>query len=81
MPDIDCEGKPLYERLREGKFVLVTAVPVVLDRDDIVHTVDAHPELPDAIVVRPDGYVAWASERMPSVAEVSAAIDHWIVQK
>ncbi len=81
MPDIDCEGKPLYERLREGKFVLVTAVPVELDRDDVVHTVDTHPELPDAILVRPDGYVAWASERMPSPAELSAAIDHWILQK
>ncbi len=77
MPDVDCEGTPLYERLRDGKFVLVTAVPVALDRDDVVHTVDAHPELPDAILVRPDGYVAWASERMPSAAEVSAAIDHW----
>jgi hypothetical protein len=77
MPDIDCEGKRLYERLRDGKFVLVTAVPVALDRDDVVRTVDTHPELPDAILVRPDGYVAWASERMPSAAEVSAAMDHW----
>jgi 2-polyprenyl-6-methoxyphenol hydroxylase-like FAD-dependent oxidoreductase len=77
MPDIDCEGKRLYERLREGKFVLVTAVPVELARPDIVHTVDRHPELPDAVLVRPDGYVAWASERMPSASELSAAIDRW----
>jgi 2-polyprenyl-6-methoxyphenol hydroxylase-like FAD-dependent oxidoreductase len=77
MPDIDCGGKRLYERLREGKFVLVTAVPVELARPDIVHTVDQHPELPDAVLVRPDGYVAWASERMPSAAELSAAIDRW----
>jgi 2-polyprenyl-6-methoxyphenol hydroxylase-like FAD-dependent oxidoreductase len=77
MPDIDCEGKRLYERLREGKFVLVTAVPVELARPDIVHTVDQHPELPDAVLVRPDGYVAWASERMPSASELSAAIDRW----
>ena len=77
MPDIECDGKRLYERLREGKFVLVTAVPVELDRPDIVHTVDKHPELPDAVLVRPDGYVAWASERMPSASELSAAIDRW----
>jgi 2-polyprenyl-6-methoxyphenol hydroxylase-like FAD-dependent oxidoreductase len=77
MPDIDCEGKRLYERLREGKFVLVTAVPVELARPDIMHTVDRHPELPDAVLVRPDGYVAWASERMPSASELSAAIDRW----
>ncbi|HEY2558010.1 MAG TPA: FAD-dependent monooxygenase, partial [Diaminobutyricibacter sp.] len=77
MPDIDCDGKRLYERLREGRFVLVTAVPVELDRPDIVHTVDKHPELPDAVLVRPDGYVAWASERMPGASELSAAIDRW----
>jgi 2-polyprenyl-6-methoxyphenol hydroxylase-like FAD-dependent oxidoreductase len=77
MPDIDCDGTRLYERLREGKFVLVTAEPVELDRPDIVHTVDKHPELPDAVLVRPDGYVAWASERMPGAAELSAAIGRW----
>jgi 2-polyprenyl-6-methoxyphenol hydroxylase-like FAD-dependent oxidoreductase len=77
MPDIDCEGKRLYERLRDAKFVLVTAVPVELARPDIVHTVDQHPELPDAVLVRPDGYVAWASERMPSASELSEAIDRW----
>jgi FAD binding domain len=77
MPDIVCEGKRVYELLRDGKFVLVTAAPVELDRPDIVHAVDAHPELPDTVLVRPDSYVAWASERMPSAAELSAAIDRW----
>jgi 2-polyprenyl-6-methoxyphenol hydroxylase-like FAD-dependent oxidoreductase len=77
MPDVECDGKRLYELLRDGKFVLVTAAPLALDRPDIVHAVDAHPELPDAVLVRPDGYVAWASERMPSAAEASAAISHW----
>ena len=28
MPDIDCNGTRLYELLRDGKFVLVTAMPV-----------------------------------------------------
>ncbi len=77
MPDIDCDGTRLYERLREGKFVLVTAAPVDLDRSDIVQTVDRLSGLPDAILVRPDGYVAWASERMPSAAELAVAIDRW----
>jgi 2-polyprenyl-6-methoxyphenol hydroxylase-like FAD-dependent oxidoreductase len=77
MPDIECDGKRLYERLRDGKFVLVTAAPVTLDRPHVVHTVDKHPELPDAMLVRPDGYVAWASERMPGASELSAAIDRW----
>ena len=77
MPDIVCDGKRVYELLRDGKFVLVTAAPVQLDRPDIVHAVDAHPELPDAVLVRPDSYVAWASERLPDAAEVAAAVDRW----
>ncbi|HEX2283240.1 MAG TPA: FAD-dependent monooxygenase [Mycobacterium sp.] len=77
MPDISCHGKRLYELLRDGKFVFVTAVPVDLDRPDIVHVVAKTPELPDAVLVRPDGYVAWASEQTPSSTQVSAAIDHW----
>jgi 2-polyprenyl-6-methoxyphenol hydroxylase-like FAD-dependent oxidoreductase len=77
MPDIVCDRKRVYDLLRDGKFVLVTAEPMQLDRPDIVHAVDTHPELPDAVLVRPDGYVAWASERLPNVAEVAAAVDHW----
>jgi len=76
MPDIVCDGKRIYELLRQGKFVLVTAAPVELDRPDILHAVDAHPELPDAVLVRPDSYVAW-SERLPDAAEVAAAVDRW----
>ena len=77
MPDIVCDGKRVYELLRDGKFVLVTAARVQLDRPDIVHAIDAHPELPDAVLVRPDSYVAWASERLPDSAEVAAAVDRW----
>jgi 2-polyprenyl-6-methoxyphenol hydroxylase-like FAD-dependent oxidoreductase len=77
VPDVVCDGKRVYELLRAGRFVLVTAAPVQLGRPDIVHAVDAHPELPDAVLVRPDGYVAWASERMPGTEQISAAINHW----
>jgi hypothetical protein len=77
MPDIVCDGKRVYELLREAKFVLVTATPVKMDRPDIVHAVDNHPELPDAVLVRPDSYVAWASERLPDTSELAAAVDHW----
>src|SRR4029077_20463018 len=83
MPDIVCDGKRVYELLREGKFVVVTAAPVALDRPDVIHAVDAHPELPDAVLVRPDSYVAWASERLPLAEELSVAIESWssVVQK
>ncbi|MDV3125672.1 FAD-dependent monooxygenase [Mycobacterium sp. 21AC1] len=75
--DIDCAGTPLYELLREGKFVLVTAAPVDVAGCDVVRAIDKRPELPDAVLVRPDGYVAWASERLPRSSEVRAAITHW----
>ena len=78
MPDIDCNGKRVYELLREGKFVLVTATPVEIGRSDIVHVVGRHPELPDAVLIRPDSYVAWADDRMPSAAELVAAMDNWL---
>jgi 2-polyprenyl-6-methoxyphenol hydroxylase-like FAD-dependent oxidoreductase len=78
MPDIDCNGKRVYELLREGKFVLVTATPVQIGRSDIVHVVGRHPELPEAVLIRPDSYVAWADDRMPSAAELVAAMDNWL---
>lgn len=78
MADVDCAGTPLYELLRDGKFVLVTAAPVDVGGCDVVQAIDNRPELPDAVLVRPDGYVAWASERLPRSSEVRAAIGHWI---
>lgn len=80
MADVDCGGTRLYELLRAGKFVLVTAAPVDVGECDVVHAVDHRPELPDAVLVRPDGYVAWASERLPRAEEVRAAIAHWIAR-
>jgi hypothetical protein len=78
MADVDCGGTRLYELLRAGKFVLVTAAPVDVAGCDVVQAIDNRPELPDAVLVRPDGYVAWASERLPDAAEVRAAITHWM---
>ncbi len=77
MPDIDCNGTRLYELLRDQKFVLVTATPVETGRSDIVHVVGRHPELPEAVLVRPDGYVAWAADRVPGAAELRAALERW----
>ncbi|MDH6198014.1 hypothetical protein M2272_004673 [Mycobacterium frederiksbergense] len=87
MADVNCGDSRLYELLRAGKFVLVTAdarsgladaEPVDIGDHDVIHAIDNHPELPDAVLVRPDGYVAWASERMPRAEEVRAAIAHWM---
>lgn len=77
MPDVDCNGTRVYELLRHGTFVLITATPVDIGRSDIVCVAGRHPELPDAVLVRPDSYVAWADERVPSAADLSAALQRW----
>jgi 2-polyprenyl-6-methoxyphenol hydroxylase-like FAD-dependent oxidoreductase len=78
MPDVDCGGTRLYELLREGRFVLVTAAKVAVGDADVVHTVGDLVGLPDAVLVRPDGYVAWADDRLPSARDVRAAMAHWV---
>ncbi len=77
MPDVDCGGTRLYELLREGRFVIVTKADVEVDRPDVVHAVHHDNELPAAVLVRPDGYVAWADDQLPTESHVAAAIEHW----
>ncbi|MEU4422245.1 FAD-dependent monooxygenase [Actinoplanes sp. NPDC024001] len=76
MPDVDCGGARLYEQLRDGRFALVTRSPVEVG--GAVHHVHC-PTLPGAamVLVRPDGYIAWASDEMLPVAQVTAAITPW----
>jgi len=81
MPDVECNGRRVYDLLRAGKFVLLTASPVDTGRSDIVHAVGTHPELPDAVLVRPDSYVAWAADHVPSTAELAAALSNWTLVK
>jgi 2-polyprenyl-6-methoxyphenol hydroxylase-like FAD-dependent oxidoreductase len=78
MPDLGCSGTRLYEELREGRFVLATRDPLALDDRPAVRSV-ACPALvgPAMVLVRPDGYVAWASNRALSAAQTSAAIAEW----
>jgi 2-polyprenyl-6-methoxyphenol hydroxylase-like FAD-dependent oxidoreductase len=73
MPDIECGPTRLYEVMRSGRFVLVTREALDLGRADVdvAHTDDPGP--PDAVLVRPDGYVAWAG---PATG-AAAALDHW----
>lgn len=77
--DTPLRGTPvrLYEALRGGQFVLVANVEVAqegwVDRVRVARPADpAHP----AMLVRPDGYVAWAGDRQ-DVAECKAALDNW----
>ena len=78
MPDLDCGGTRLYEQLRDGRFVLVTRSPLTLSQSPAVHVVRCGSlQGPAMVLVRPDGYVAWASDRMLNAAETSSAIAQW----
>jgi 2-polyprenyl-6-methoxyphenol hydroxylase-like FAD-dependent oxidoreductase len=92
MPDLQCDGARLYELLRDGRFLLLDAtggdsdptssVPAAIgDRwSDRVRVArcrrDAVPGLPVVVLVRPDGYVAWASDA-PAGDDVTAAVSTW----
>ena len=77
MPDTECDGKRVYEMLRGGSFVVLTSDGVLLDRPDVVCGRHEDPALPAAVLVRPDGYVAWASDRPVGAGRLSAALDAW----
>ena len=77
MPDVDCGDARLYELLRTGRFVMATTDDVEIDRSDVVHAVHRAAGLPAAVLVRPDGYVAWADDRPPTEPHAAAAIAHW----
>ncbi|WP_369690806.1 aromatic-ring hydroxylase C-terminal domain-containing protein [Nocardia crassostreae] len=67
----------LYEALLEGAYVLVTSTPVTLD-GQAEHVRVAVPADPAQrpILVRPDGYIAWAGE--PGTVDLDAALTDWV---
>jgi 2-polyprenyl-6-methoxyphenol hydroxylase-like FAD-dependent oxidoreductase len=75
----------LYELFHDGRFVLLEpsaeAAPGILaDRIRTVRYTTCSPALPAAMLVRPDGYVAWATdERDPAIraAAVTSAAHLW----
>ena len=73
MPDASCSGTRVYELLRDGRFLLVTKGGLMLDRADVTCAVTDDDQLPPAVLIRPDGYVAWAGE----AAEAPAAVLNW----
>jgi hypothetical protein len=70
MPDVACGEVRLYEHLRDGRFVLLTRSPVTVPGVPVVHC----PGLggPAMVLVRPDAYVAWASDRDLDPAAIAA---------
>jgi 2-polyprenyl-6-methoxyphenol hydroxylase-like FAD-dependent oxidoreductase len=92
VPDTaDPASHAVYEALREGKFVL-TGAEVASDR--VVSLPGTRPPgLPAVVLVRPDGYVAWATDGAgrgrdasseparpqdrSDAAEIRAAVEQW----
>jgi FAD binding domain-containing protein/aromatic ring hydroxylase-like protein len=88
MPDLACAEGRLYELLRDGRFVLVNAsgapspdAALVGARwSDRVRAVGSEPHavphLPNLVLVRPDGYVAWAADTRSGNGVVEA-VTRW----
>ncbi|MFF4971538.1 FAD-dependent monooxygenase [Streptomyces sp. NPDC001083] len=77
-PDVALRGGRLYEALRGGRFVLVTPGTAsrpygVGDRKDRLTVENWAGGRRTTLLVRPDGYVAWAAES-PDAAAVEAAV-------
>jgi 2-polyprenyl-6-methoxyphenol hydroxylase-like FAD-dependent oxidoreductase len=77
MPDVDCGAQRLFELLRTGRFVLLTRSAVDVELQGVANGVHGDPKLPAAILIRPDGYVAWASDTVPDDATIRAAVNQW----
>jgi 2-polyprenyl-6-methoxyphenol hydroxylase-like FAD-dependent oxidoreductase len=76
-PDFELQNGRLYEALRAGKFVLICPqgfkVSVCENRHVVAHWPD---ERRDALLVRPDGYTAWAADS-PDITEIESAAQQW----
>ncbi len=81
MPDIDCDGGRLYEVLRSGRFVLLTGGGVTVDWPGVEQVQHSDETQPAVVLVRPDGYVAWASRRVPAPAEITETLTRWCGEK
>jgi hypothetical protein len=73
VPDARLGETRLYELMRGGRFVLLDrtddgevarTAESFSDRVDVVRVPAAVPDWPAALLVRPDGYAAWAGDRL-----------------
>jgi 2-polyprenyl-6-methoxyphenol hydroxylase-like FAD-dependent oxidoreductase len=85
MPDVPLAGGGrLYELLRSGMFILLAgagqALPAADGWADRIRLAERTRQHPSLILVRPDGYIAWASdepEKHERDREALAALTRW----
>lgn len=77
-----ASGSPtrVYAALRDGRFLLIlppqsSHAPMEAWRDRVILGTSTEPGT-TAVLIRPDGYVAWAGDR-PGAGEVRAALARW----
>jgi 2-polyprenyl-6-methoxyphenol hydroxylase-like FAD-dependent oxidoreductase len=77
IPDVALADGRLYEALRGGRFVLVTPQSYEAEgRKDRLAVAHWASDRRTTVLVRPDGYVAWAAET-PDAAQTEAALLAW----
>jgi 2-polyprenyl-6-methoxyphenol hydroxylase-like FAD-dependent oxidoreductase len=75
MPDVPSAGSRLYEVMRDGRFTVVDRAGGIPVSDQVNTMVSiAGPGLPPLVLVRPDGYVAWAGSDRAALGE---AVTTW----
>jgi hypothetical protein len=82
VPDVALaggEGEPsrVYEALRSGRFVLVTGDGRPAGWSDRLDVVAPADPAATTMLVRPDGYVAWAADA-PDPSGRDAALHRWL---
>ncbi|HEY0774896.1 MAG TPA: FAD-dependent monooxygenase, partial [Nocardioidaceae bacterium] len=78
-PDVALAGGGrLYEALRGGRFVLVTPAGLTADDwSDRIAVARPAGETTSSMLVRPDGYVAWASDDPDPLASAGRHVEGW----
>jgi hypothetical protein len=74
----------LAELARTGHPLLIDLTENACLPTDLVDTITAHADgpAPTAMLIRPDGYVAWASDSpTPDIEELHAAMRRWFASK